>query len=140
MSEPGELSSLRGAYVVLGVSGGIAAYKAVEVCRRLVDAGAHVAPVMTKAATRFVGTATFSALASEMVRTELFSDAEPIPHTALGRAADLVLVCPATARVIGEYAAGISSDLLVADAAFRDDRSRSLSVRRCTPRCGAARR
>jgi len=114
MTEPEPLSPLRGAFVVLGVTGGIAAYKAVEVCRRLVDAGAHVAPVMTRAATRFVGPTTFSALASEPVRTELFSDSEPIPHTRLGRAADLVIVCPATARAIGEYAAGLSSDLLVA--------------------------
>ena len=114
MTEAGELAPLRGAFVVLGVTGGIAAYKAVEVCRRLVDAGAHVAPVMTGAATRFVGAATFSALASEPVCTELFSPTDPIPHTRLGRSADLVIVCPATARSIGEYAAGISSGLLVA--------------------------
>jgi phosphopantothenoylcysteine decarboxylase/phosphopantothenate--cysteine ligase len=100
--------------VVLGVSGGIAAYKAVEVCRRLVDAGSHVVPVLTENATRFVGAATFSALASEPAHLELFGDDVPIPHTDLGRRADLVLVAPATARVIGAYAAGISSDLLVA--------------------------
>jgi phosphopantothenoylcysteine decarboxylase/phosphopantothenate--cysteine ligase len=99
---------------VLGVSGGIAAYKAVELCRHLVDAGAHVVPVLTQAATRFVGEATFSALASEPVRLGLFGEDDPIPHTDLGRRADLVLVAPATARVIGSYAAGISSDLLVA--------------------------
>ncbi|MGD0440569.1 MAG: bifunctional phosphopantothenoylcysteine decarboxylase/phosphopantothenate--cysteine ligase CoaBC [Acidimicrobiales bacterium] len=107
-------ASLLGATVVLGVSGGIAAYKAVELCRRLVDAGAHVVPVLTANATRFVGAATFSALASEPARLELFGDDSPIPHTELGRRADLVLVAPATARVIGAYAAGISSDLLVA--------------------------
>jgi len=105
---------LSGAFVVLGVSGGIAAYKAVELCRRLVDAGAHVAPVLTRAATRFVGAATFSALASEPARTELFGGDEAIPHTRLGRAADLVVVAPATARLLGSYAAGISSDLLTA--------------------------
>jgi phosphopantothenoylcysteine decarboxylase/phosphopantothenate--cysteine ligase len=99
---------------VLGVSGGIAAYKAVEVCRRLVDAGAFVSPVMTAGATRFVGEATFSALASEPVRRTLWDGPEPIPHTKLGRSADLVVVAPATARVIGAYAAGISSDLLTA--------------------------
>jgi phosphopantothenoylcysteine decarboxylase/phosphopantothenate--cysteine ligase len=99
---------------VLGVSGGIAAYKAVELCRRLVDAGSHVVPVLTANATRFVGTATFSALASEPARAEMFADDLPIPHTDLGRRADLVLIAPATARVIGAYAAGISSDLLVA--------------------------
>ena len=110
----GSRSSLVGATVVLGVSGGIAAYKAVELCRRLVDAGAHVVPVLTENATRFVGEATFSALASEPARVELFGDVVPIPHTELARRADLVLIAPATARVIGAYAAGISSDLLVA--------------------------
>jgi phosphopantothenoylcysteine decarboxylase/phosphopantothenate--cysteine ligase len=110
----GHGASLAGATVVLGVSGGIAAYKAVELCRRLVDAGSHVVPVLTANATRFVGATTFSALASEPARLELFDDDVPIPHTDLGRRADLVLVAPATARVIGAYAAGISSDLLVA--------------------------
>ncbi|HKH06945.1 MAG TPA: bifunctional phosphopantothenoylcysteine decarboxylase/phosphopantothenate--cysteine ligase CoaBC [Acidimicrobiales bacterium] len=103
-----------GRRIVLGVSGGIAAYKAIEVCRRLVDAGAHVAPVLTRGATRFVGETTFSALASEPVHTSLFADGDPIPHTRLGQSADLVLVVPATARVLGAYAAGISSDLLTA--------------------------
>jgi phosphopantothenoylcysteine decarboxylase / phosphopantothenate---cysteine ligase len=103
-----------GRRIVLGVSGGIAAYKAIEVCRRLVDAGAHVVPVMTRGATRFVGETTFSALASEPVHTSLFTDRDPIPHTRLGQSADLVVVVPATARVIGAYAAGISSDLLTA--------------------------
>jgi phosphopantothenoylcysteine decarboxylase/phosphopantothenate--cysteine ligase len=105
---------LEGRRIVLGVSGGIAAYKAIEVCRRLVDGGAHVAPVLTRGATRFVGETTFSALASEPVHTSLWNDGEPIPHTRLGQSADLVLVAPATARVIGAYAAGISSDLLTA--------------------------
>src|SRR3954467_2940037 len=105
---------LQGRRVVLGVSGGIAAYKAVDVCRRLIDAGAHVMPVMTEGATRFVGAATFSALASEPVRTSLWESPEAIPHTRLGQTADLVLVAPATARVIGCYANGISDDLLTA--------------------------
>ncbi|HEX6236981.1 MAG TPA: bifunctional phosphopantothenoylcysteine decarboxylase/phosphopantothenate--cysteine ligase CoaBC [Acidimicrobiales bacterium] len=105
---------LEGRRVVLGVSGGIAAYKAVEVCRRLIDRGAHVVPVLTRGATRFVGPTTFSALASERAHTSLFDDDDPIPHTRLGRSADLVLVAPATARVIGSYAAGISNDLLTA--------------------------
>ncbi|HET6772454.1 MAG TPA: bifunctional phosphopantothenoylcysteine decarboxylase/phosphopantothenate--cysteine ligase CoaBC [Acidimicrobiales bacterium] len=105
---------LEGRRVVLGVSGGIAAYKAIEVCRRLVDQGAHVVPVMTRGATRFVGETTFSALASEPVHRSLFDDADPIPHTRLGQSADVVVVAPATARVIGAYAAGISNDLLTA--------------------------
>ena len=100
--------------VVLGVCGGIAAYKAVEVCRRLVDAGVHVAPVLTDDAQRFVGALTFSALASEPARTSLFGGPEPIPHTRLGQSADLIVVAPATAKLLGKYAAGISDDLLTA--------------------------
>ena len=108
------MNSLAGKRIVLGVSGGIAAYKAVEVCRRLMDAGAHVIPVLTTGATRFVGRATFDALASERVQMSLFDEDDPIPHTTLGQSADCVVVAPATARVIGAYAAGISSDLLTA--------------------------
>jgi len=92
----------------------VAAYKAVDVCRRLVDAGAHVAPVMTKGAMRFVGRATFDALASEPVRTSLFDEDHPSPHTLLGQAADLVVVCPATARLLSDYRSGRSADLLTA--------------------------
>src|SRR5581483_3893282 len=78
------------------------------------DLGAFVSPVMTAGAGRFVGPVTFSALASEAVRSSLWDAGEPIPHTRLGQGADLVLVAPATARLIGSYAAGISSDLLTA--------------------------
>jgi phosphopantothenoylcysteine decarboxylase/phosphopantothenate--cysteine ligase len=105
---------LAGRRIVLGVTGGIAAYKAVEVCRRLVDAGAHVVPVLTEGATRFVGEVTFSALASEPVQTSLWDERDPIPHTRLGQSADVVVVAPATARLIGAYTAGISDDLLTA--------------------------
>jgi phosphopantothenoylcysteine decarboxylase/phosphopantothenate--cysteine ligase len=105
---------LRGRRVVLGVSGGIAAYKAIEVCRRLVDAGAFVSPVLTPDSLHFVTTQTFSALASEPARTSLWDSPEPSPHTALGQRADLVVVAPATARVLAAYAMGMSDDLLVA--------------------------
>jgi phosphopantothenoylcysteine decarboxylase/phosphopantothenate--cysteine ligase len=107
-------SRLAGRRVVLGVTGGIAAYKAIEVCRRMVDAGAHVVPVMTAGAQRFVGVTTFSALASEPVKRSLWDDADPIPHTRLGQSADLVVVAPATARIISDYATGRSNDLLTA--------------------------
>jgi phosphopantothenoylcysteine decarboxylase/phosphopantothenate--cysteine ligase len=100
--------------VVLGVCGGIAAYKAVEVCRRLVDAGVNVTPVLTEDATRFVGAVTFSALASEPVQRSLWDESSPIPHTRLGQEADLVLVVPATAHTIARYAAGLADDLLCA--------------------------
>ncbi|MEO6628037.1 MAG: flavoprotein, partial [Aquihabitans sp.] len=105
---------ISGSRVVLGVTGGIAAYKAIEVCRRLVDAGAHVAPVMTRGATHFVGETTFSALASEPVQSSLWDEDSPIPHTRLGQNADVVVVCPATARLLADYAAGRSNDLLTA--------------------------
>ncbi len=100
--------------VVLGVCGGIAAYKAVEVCRRLVDAGVHVTPVLTDEATRFVGAVTFSALASEPVQRSLWDEASPIPHTRLGQGADLIVVVPATAHFIARAATGLADDLLTA--------------------------
>lgn len=105
---------LAGRAVVLGVSGGVAAYKAVEVCRLLMDAGAIVRPVLTADAQRFVGAHTFSALASEPARTSLWDSPEPSPHTFLGQGADLIVVAPATARVLAAYAIGLSDDLLVA--------------------------
>ncbi|MDO8391979.1 MAG: bifunctional phosphopantothenoylcysteine decarboxylase/phosphopantothenate--cysteine ligase CoaBC [Actinomycetota bacterium] len=103
---------LAGKRIVLGVTGGIAAYKAVEVSRRLVDAGAHVSPVMTAGAEHFIGRTTLSALASEPVQTSLWDEANPIPHTVLGQSADLIVVAPATARLLAAYAAGLSTDLL----------------------------
>ena len=109
-----DFSVFRGRRVVLGVSGGIAAYKAVEVCRRMVDAGAHVAAIMTEDAHRFIGPVTLSALASEPVHTSLWDDASPIPHTRLGQTADVIVVAPATARVLSAYATGSSEDLLTA--------------------------
>jgi phosphopantothenoylcysteine decarboxylase/phosphopantothenate--cysteine ligase len=105
---------LAGRRIVLGVSGGIAAYKAIEICRRLVDAGAHVSPVLTPDAHHFVTPLTFSALASEPARTTLWDSPEPSPHTDLGRSADLIVVAPATARVLAAYAVGLSDTLLVA--------------------------
>jgi phosphopantothenoylcysteine decarboxylase / phosphopantothenate---cysteine ligase len=105
---------LQGRRIVLGVSGGIAAYKAIEVCRRLTDLGARVSPVLTPDSLHFVTTTTFSALAAEPARTSLWDSPEPSPHTTLGQAADLVVVCPATSRVLAAYATGLSDDLLVA--------------------------
>tara|TARA_Y100000031_G_scaffold21760_2_gene22607 strand:+ start:23422 stop:24654 length:1233 start_codon:yes stop_codon:yes gene_type:complete len=108
------MGDLTGRRIVLGVTGGIAAYKAVDVCRRLVDAGAHVAPVLTRGALRFVGAATFDALASERVQTSLWDEDHPIPHTHLGQGADAIVVCPATARLLADYRSGRSGDLLTA--------------------------
>jgi len=109
------MSPLGGRCVVLGVTGGIAAYKAADACRRLVGAGAHVVPVLTAGALRMVGETTFSALASEPAVTSLWKDPSPaIPHTDLGRRADAVVVCPATARLISDLRTGRSGDILTA--------------------------
>ena len=70
-------------FVVLGVSAGIAAYKSVEICRRLVDAGVHVAPVLTERATRFVGRATFDALGSEPTQMTVWDETSPVSYTHL---------------------------------------------------------
>ena len=105
---------LQGRTIVLGVTGGIAAYKAIEVCRRLVDLGAHVTPILTDAAHNMVGPTTFTVLASEPVKTSLWHDSHYIPHTAMGRSADAILVCPATARIISDLRTGRSGDLLSA--------------------------
>jgi phosphopantothenoylcysteine decarboxylase/phosphopantothenate--cysteine ligase len=84
------------------------------VCRRLVDAGAYVSPVLTPDSLHFVTTTTFSALASEPARVTLWDSPEVSPHTHLGQQADLIVVAPATARVLAAYAMGMSDDLLVA--------------------------
>lgn len=106
--------TLNGRTVVLGVTGGISAYKAVEVCRRLVDLGAHVIPVLTEAAHHMVGPTTFTALASEPVKTSLWHDRDHIPHTRMGQNADVIVVCPATARILSDLRTGRSADLLSA--------------------------
>ena len=98
--------------IVLGVCGSIAAYKAVSLCRELVLSGARVIPVMTKGARQFVHERTFSVIAGERAKTDLFTDAMITPHIELAKQADLIVVAPATARIIGEYANGISRDLL----------------------------
>ena len=108
------MTNLDGARVVLGVTGGIAAYKAIEVCRRLVDAGAHVVPILTEGAEHFVGRTTFDALASEKVQSTLWDETSPIPHTMLGQTADLIVVAPTTARLLADYRMGRSDDLLTA--------------------------
>ena len=101
--------------IVLGVTGGVAAYKAVLLLRLLMDEGFFVSPVLTADAAQFVGATTFSALASEPARTSLYGDPTTAsPHTHLGQAADLIVVAPATAHVIARLAAGLANDLLTA--------------------------
>ena len=96
----------------MGVSGGIAAYKACEVLRQLREDGHDVTVVPTENALRFVGETTFAALSGKPVATDVFSGAAAIPHVRLGREADLVLVVPATADLIARQAAGRADDLL----------------------------
>jgi phosphopantothenoylcysteine decarboxylase/phosphopantothenate--cysteine ligase len=105
---------LAGKRILLGVSGGIAAYKAVEVLRKLTEQGAEVRVVMTRNATRFVSPLTFSALSGSPVLTDEFADAAwgPLGHIAVTDGLDLALVSPATANIIGKAAAGIADDAL----------------------------
>ncbi|MGH3438279.1 MAG: bifunctional phosphopantothenoylcysteine decarboxylase/phosphopantothenate--cysteine ligase CoaBC [Sciscionella sp.] len=98
--------------VVLGVGGGIAAYKACEVLRRLAESGHDVRVVPTAAALNFVGAATFEALSGNPVQTGVFADVPEVPHVRLGQTADLVLVVPATADLLAKAAHGLADDLL----------------------------
>jgi phosphopantothenoylcysteine decarboxylase / phosphopantothenate---cysteine ligase len=103
---------LQGARVLLGVSGGIAAYKAALMARLLIGAGATVDPVLTAGASRFIGPATFEGITGRKVRTEVWEDIPAETHVALGRAADLALLYPATAHLLAKVAAGLADDLL----------------------------
>ncbi|WP_167154973.1 bifunctional phosphopantothenoylcysteine decarboxylase/phosphopantothenate--cysteine ligase CoaBC [Streptomyces sp. MBT27] len=98
--------------VVLGVSGGVAAYKACELLRRLTESGHDVQVVPTAAALHFVGAATWSALSGHPVSTEVWSDVHEVPHVRIGQGADLVIVAPATADMLAKAAHGLADDLL----------------------------
>ena len=98
--------------IVLGVSGGIAAYKACEVLRGLTESGHDVRVVPTVAALRFVGAATWAALSGHPVATEVWDDVHEVPHVRLGQEADLILVVPATADLLARSAHGLADDLL----------------------------
>jgi phosphopantothenoylcysteine decarboxylase/phosphopantothenate--cysteine ligase len=100
--------------VILGVCGGIAAYKACEVLRRFSEAGYDVHVIPTASALQFVGETTWAALSGHPVATDVWSDADQVPHVRLGRSADLVLVAPATADFLARYAIGRADDLLTA--------------------------
>ncbi|MGW5676859.1 bifunctional phosphopantothenoylcysteine decarboxylase/phosphopantothenate--cysteine ligase CoaBC [Streptomyces sp. NPDC003860] len=98
--------------VVLGVSGGIAAYKACELLRRLTESGHDVRVVPTASALQFVGAPTWSALSGHPVSTEVWSDVHEVPHVRIGQGADLVVVAPATADLLAKAAHGLADDLL----------------------------
>jgi phosphopantothenoylcysteine decarboxylase / phosphopantothenate---cysteine ligase len=100
--------------VVVGVAGGIAAYKACSVVRQLTEAGHSVRVVPTESALKFVGAATFEALSGQPVRTGVFEDVNEVPHVRIGQSADLVVVAPATADLLARAAAGRGDDLLTA--------------------------
>lgn len=108
------MNDLTGKTIVLGVTGGIAVYKAVELLRLLTRAGAAVHVIMTRAATEFVTPLTFQTLSGNPVHTELFNliQEQEIGHISLADRADLFLIAPATANLIGKLANGIADDLL----------------------------
>lgn len=108
------MTSLAGRHVVLGVSGGIACYKACVLARRLTEAGAAVDVVMTAAAAQFIGPVTFEALTGRPVVTSLWDRGRALDHIRLGRAPDLVIVAPATAHLIARMAQGLADDFLTA--------------------------
>lgn len=105
---------LKGKRILHGVTGGIAAYKGVELCRRLVKAGAEVRVVLTRAATEFITPLTFRVITGKAVPNSLFESLpdHELPHVSLPEEADLILIAPATANMIAKAARGIADDLL----------------------------
>lgn len=105
-------SAVTGASVVLVVGGGIAAYKVVEVVRRLREAGARVQVLPSAHALEFVGAPTWEAISGEPIRTDMWSDVHEVPHVRIGQGADLVLVAPATADLMARVVHGRADDLV----------------------------
>ncbi|TNF98823.1 MAG: bifunctional phosphopantothenoylcysteine decarboxylase/phosphopantothenate--cysteine ligase CoaBC, partial [Gammaproteobacteria bacterium] len=108
------MNNLNGKRILLGITGGIAAYKSAELTRLLVKAGAEVRVVMTRAATEFVAPLTFQALSGNPVRTDLLDESAEagMSHIELARWADRILIAPATANTIARLAHGLADDLL----------------------------
>lgn len=100
--------------IIVGVAGGIAAYKAATVVRQLTEAGHSVRVVPTESALKFVGAATFEALSGNPVHTGVFDDVHEVPHVRIGQSADLVVVAPATADLLARATIGRADDLLTA--------------------------
>jgi phosphopantothenoylcysteine decarboxylase/phosphopantothenate--cysteine ligase len=105
-------SASSGREIVLGVAGGIAAYKACTLLRMFTEAGYHVRVVPTEAALRFVGEATWAALSGQEVATDVWHRVASVPHVRIGQHADLVIVAPATADLLARAAQGLADDLL----------------------------
>jgi phosphopantothenoylcysteine decarboxylase/phosphopantothenate--cysteine ligase len=114
MAKEGKMADLEGKTILLGVTGSIAAYKAPSILRKLMSLGAEVFVVMTRNATRFIAPLTFQALSGRPVLVDMFAPLTnwQIEHIALAERADLVLIAPATANVMGKIASGIADDLL----------------------------
>ena len=104
--------------IVLGITGGIAAYKAATICSRLVQAGAEVDVVMTEGARKFITPLTFQALTHRPIYSDIFDipSGQNIPHITLADSADLLLIAPSTANTIGKIANGLADNLLTAIA------------------------
>jgi len=102
----------RGRKLLLGVSGGISAYKSCDLLRRLQDHGFIVDVVPTAASLNFVGKSTWEALSGRKVITDLWSDVENVPHISMAKANDLIVIAPATADLIAKLASGRADDLL----------------------------
>ncbi|MDJ0953425.1 MAG: bifunctional phosphopantothenoylcysteine decarboxylase/phosphopantothenate--cysteine ligase CoaBC [Acidimicrobiia bacterium] len=107
---------LTGRRIVLGISGGVAAYKAAYLARRLVEAGASVRCVMTDAATEFLGAQTLAAITGEYPVLGFFDEPEVSPHTALGQWSDAMVIAPATAGTLAKLATGLSDNAMIATA------------------------
>jgi phosphopantothenoylcysteine decarboxylase len=105
---------MQGRELLLGITGGIAAYKSADLCSKLVQAGASVSVVMTESAERFIGATTFEALTGRPVHRELFRSSEHFrgEHIGLAQRAELLIVAPATANYLAEVSHGLAGDLL----------------------------
>lgn len=108
------MSALKDKEILLGVTGGIAAYKAADLCSQLVQKGARVSVIMTESAHQFIGPTTFEALTNRPINTDPFKANEHFQgeHIGLARRADAVIIAPATASSIARFAHGFSDDLL----------------------------
>ncbi|CAM5630432.1 Coenzyme A biosynthesis bifunctional protein CoaBC [Streptomyces rimosus subsp. rimosus] len=135
--------------VVLGVSGGIAAYKACELLRRLTESGHDVRVVPTAASLHFIGEATWAALSGNPASTEVWESVHEVPHVRIGQSADLVVVAPCTADMLAKAAHGLADDLLtntlltarcpvIFAPAMHTEMWSTRPPRRTSPRCAAA--
>lgn len=125
---------LNGKTILLIIGGGIAAFKSLDLMRRLRDEGARVVPVLTKAAEEFVTPLSVSALAAEKVYRDLFdlTDEAEMGHIELSRAADLVVVAPATADLMAKMAGGLANDLSSTLLLATDKKGADRTVNECT--------